>query len=241
MPKNKVKISILLGVMCFLLTIGICIQIKTVNESSTKVGRTQTENELRDNILKWKEKYDNAYSKLEKSEKELEELREKASNNDENSTNLSKSLEEYNNLLGYSELTGKGIIIKLNDGDSSTTKGIATNYIVHDGDILEVVNALKNAGAEAISINGQRIVSNTPITCAGNIIKINGEKIGAPYEISAIGLTSKLYGAVTIPGGYLEILTSAGVKVEVEQIEKNNIVIPKYEGVYKFEYANNVE
>lgn len=241
MDKNKVNISILLGIMCLFLTIGICVQVKTVNESSTKIGRTQAENELRDNVLKWKEKYDNTYNKMDKAEKELEKLREDASKDNDDSINLSETLEDYNNLLGYTELIGKGVIITLKDGDSAITKGLATNYIVHDGDLLEVVNALKNAGAEAISINGQRIISSTPITCAGNIIKINGEKIGAPYEISAIGLTSKLYGAVTIPGGYLEILTNAGVKVEIEQIEKNNIKIPKYEGIYKFEYANSVE
>lgn len=238
---NKKQISIVLGGMCCLLTIGIFVQIKTTNYIASAFGRTQTENELRDSVSRWQQKYQNAYEKLNKKETELEKLREQASNNGENSTHLSESLEEYNTLLGYTELKGPGIIITLKDGDSTINKSFATDYIVHDGDVLEVVNALRNAGAEAISVNGQRVINNTAITCIGNVIKINGEKIGTPFEISAIGPTSRLYGSLTMPGGYLRLLESAGVQVKVEQVEKNSIIIPKYEGVYKFIYATRAE
>ena len=236
---NKAKIGFLLGIMCMLLTIGICIQIKTVNDSSTSVGKTQRENELRNSVLKWKEKYESIYEKGNKKEKELESLREQVANQDSDSVNLSKELEEANTLLGYNEVSGQGVLITLKDASASTVKGDPTNYVVHDGDLLEVVNALKNAWAEAISINEQRVVNATAITCAGNIIKVNGEKIGPPFKIKAIGLTEKLNGALTMPGGYLELLETDGVQVKVEEVE--NIVIPKYSGVYNFEYAENVE
>lgn len=163
---NNKKIGILLGVMCMLLTLGICIQIKTVNDSSTGVGKTQTENELRNSALKWKEKYEAIYEEENEREKELENLRTEVSKQDTDSENMSKQLEEANTLLGYNEVSGQGIVITLKDANSSTVSGNATDYIVHDGDLLEVVNALKNAGAEAISINGQRITNSTAITCA---------------------------------------------------------------------------
>ena len=140
---------------------------------------------------------------------------------------------------GYSEVSGQGLIITVKDANSSNVKGNATDYVVHDGDLLEIVNALRNAGAEAISINEQRITNSTAITCAGNIIKVNGEKLASPFEIKAIGLTEKLNGALTMPGGYLELLEDDGVQVDVK--ESSNIVIPKYTGVYKFNYAENVE
>lgn len=73
----------------------------------------------------------------------------------------------------------------------------------------------------------------------GNITKVNGEKVGSPFEIKAIGLTEKLNGALTMPGGYLELLKDDGVQVKVE--ESDDIVIPKYNGVYNFQYAENVE
>ena len=107
--------------------------------------------------------------------------------------------------------------------------------------LVEIVNALKNAGAEAISINGERITNTTAITCIGNVVKINGEKIGSPFEIKAIGLTAKLYGSLTMPYGYIDILKRDGVQVNIEQVEKDTIVIPKFNGVYKFEYAKEIE
>lgn len=236
---NKTKVGMLLGLMCMLLTIGICIQIKTVNDSSTEVGKTQVENELRNSVLKWKEKYEAIYEEQEKQEIELASLREQVAEQDTDSVNLNEELDEANTLLGYNEVSGQGLIITLKDANASTVNGNANDYIVHDGDLLEVVNALKNAGAEAISINGQRIVNTTAITCAGNITKVNGEKIGSPFEIKAIGLTEKLNGALTMPGGYLALLEADGVQVEVK--ESQNIVIPKYNGVYHFEYAKNIE
>lgn len=238
---NKLKISIMLGLMCMFLTCGIFVQINTVNNSTTGVGKTQVENELRDSVLRWKEKYENLYNKSEKKEKELEELRQKAANSDESSKELSQKLEKYNTLLGYTDLEGAGLIITLDDGDSSVLKGNASNYIVHDGDLLEIVNELKNAGAEAISINGERITNRSGIECVGNVITVNGEKVGAPFVIKAIGLTSKLYGAIARPMGYAELLEGYGVKVKIEQVEKNTIKIPKYNGVYRFKYAENVE
>jgi uncharacterized protein YlxW (UPF0749 family) len=236
---NKFQISILLGIMCMFLSMGIAVQIKTVNDSSTSVGKTQTENALRDSVLRWKEKYESIYNEEVEKEKELANLRNEVSKQDTSSVDLSQELQEANTLLGYSEISGQGIIITLKDATASTVVGNATDYIVHDGDLLEVVNALKNAGAEAISINEQRIVNTTAITCAGNIIKINGEKVGSPFKIKAIGLTEKLNGALTMPGGYLELLEDDGVQVKVEESE--DIVIPKYDGIYNFQYAENVE
>lgn len=236
---NNKKIGLILGIVCMLLTIGICVQIKTVNDSSTGVGKTKKENELRNNVLKWKEKYESAYNEQNKKEKELEDLRTQVATQDTDSVNLSKELEETNTFLGFNEVSGQGVIVTLKDATASTVKGDPTYYVVHDGDLLEVVNALKNAGAEAISINEQRIVNTTAITCAGNIIKVNGEKIGSPFEIKAIGLTEKLKGALTMPGGYLEMLEDDGVQVKVE--EANVVEIPKYTGTYNFQYAENVE
>lgn len=241
--KRKIKISILLGIMCMFLTLGICIQINTVKNSTTTVGRTLVENELRDSVLRWQQKYENAYAKLENKEKELDGLREKVSSRDDNASNSSSKLEKYNALLGNTEVTGKGIEITLKDGESSILKNSATDLVVHDGDILEVVNALKNVEAEAISVNDQRIVSTTAITCVGNVVKINGEKVGAPFVIKAIGNPSMLLGAVTMAGGYVEILERDGVQVDIKQIEKEKelITIPKYNGIYKFEYGTIFE
>lgn len=233
------NIAIMLGIMCFLLTVGICVQMRTVTSNASKMGKTYAENELRDSVLKWKEKYDFAYDSLEKKEARLESLRESVSESSETSEAVKAELEKNNMALGYSEVIGPGVTVTLKDGEVSNSKLDVSSYLVHYSDLIEVINALKNAGAEAISVNGERIVNTTAITCAGNIIKINNEKVGVPFVINAIGSKEKLYGAITMLGGYIDKLKEDGVGVEITQ--QNSITIPKYDGVYKFEYAQVAE
>ena len=71
-------------------------------------------------------------------------------------------------------------------------------------------------------------------------VSINDEKVGTPYIIKAIGLTEKLYGALTMPGGYLSLLQDKyGLKIKVDK--SDNIEVEKYTGVYKMNYATNNE
>lgn len=111
--------------------------------------------------------------------------------------------------------------------------------LVHDTDIIGVVNELQNAGAEAISVNDQRIVLNSAISCGGNIITVNGEKIGVPFVIKAIGLPEQLAGALERADGFIEILEDAGVRTNVERT--NSLTIPKYSGIISYKYLKNAE
>ena len=108
---------------------------------------------------------------------------------------------------------------------------------MHDTDLISIVNELKNAGAEAISINDQRIVSNTVIECIGTVIKINGQRVGAPFTIRAIGMPELLKNTYR-NGGYLKVLE--GDRIQVDFKTSDNITIPKYTGTYKFEYAQTI-
>lgn len=214
-------------------------QIKTVENSNTKVSQDYEENNLRAEVLKFKEKYDNKYKELEEAEEELEKERESATQNNSELENDELELKKANKMLGFTEVSGPGVIVTLQDGDqSSSTMFNVSDIIVHDSDILSVVNELKNAGAEAISINEQRIVSTTSITCDGNVISVNGEKISSPFIIKAIGLPESLE-ALSRPGGYLEYLQSYNVKATLEK--SNEITIPKYTGKIQYKYATSTE
>ena len=236
---NKKMISLVLGIMCFALTLGICVQIKTVKSSNSTVGSSYEENNLRTEVLKYKERYDNKYKELEIAEKELEKERQNSTKNNAELEEKEEEITQGNKIIGLTEVTGPGVVITLSDSkkDASSVLNPST-LLVHDVDILGVVNELKNAGAEAISINEQRIVPTTSISCGGNIIDINGEKVGAPFVIKAIGLPEQLAG-LSRPGGYLEILEAASIGVELKKI--NNIIIPKYTGVIKYDYAQIVK
>ena len=107
-----------------------------------------------------------------------------------------------------------------------------SNYIVHDNDLRNIVNELKNAGAEAISINGQRIVSTTAITCIGNVIKINDEKVTSPFVIKAIGFPER-FETLSRSGGILDNLDDY---LEISTRKLDNVKIPKYTGVIASKY-----
>ena len=111
--------------------------------------------------------------------------------------------------------------------------------LVHDQDLRELVNELKNSGAEAISINGQRIITNTAITCSGAVITINGVRLSSPFEIRAIGNTASLKGGIVRIGGYLSRMEDEGIIATLE--ESNNVLITKYTGVNTPKYMQTVK
>lgn len=239
---NKKQIAVTLGIMCFILTVAICIQLKTIENTTTTISQSLKENGLRDEVLRWKERYDNVYEELNQSLKELEEVRKQATQNDTKSSAKQEEIKNNNMLLGLSEVKGEGLQIVIADNNTGTLKNESealdlSSQVVHYDDLIEVINALNNAGAEAISINGQRIIQTTAITCEGNVIKINGQKVSSPFTIKAIGSQGLLYGSLTMIGGYLYILDEAGVIVETTQMD--NLTVEKYSGVINYKYVKN--
>ena len=240
---NKKVITVILGIMCAVLSCGIVVQVRTVEGTGTTVSTNPQENQLRDAVLKAKEKYDNLYTEVEDAENKLEAERTNATQNNTELTDLENEIKNGNKILGLSEVTGNGLIITINDNqDISLNSWLADPnlLLVHDTDLISVVNELKNAGAEAISINEQRLVTTSAIECDGNIIKVNGEKVGAPFTIKAIGLPEVLIN-VNRFGGYLDNLReNRYLKVSIEKMtDKKTITIPKYTGVMKFQYAQS--
>lgn len=238
---NKKQIAITLGIMCFILCVAIVVQIRTMDSASSTAKQTLSDNGLRDEVLKWKERYDNAYTELKRAEVKLEDVRQKATKNDDTASSKEEQLKQNNMLLGMTTVKGDGIQIELQDdsateGDSRLTADSLSKKLVHNGDLLSIVNELKNADAEAIEINGQRIVNTTAITCEGNVIKVNGEKIGSPFVVKAIGSQGLLYGQLVRPGSYVELLKEDGVNISVRKV--NDITIGKYTGVINFKYLN---
>lgn len=234
---NKKQIGITLGIMCFVLTFAIVVQIKTMNSANSTASRSLSDNALRDSILKWKEKYDNASEELKKADKRLEEVRKSATQNDTTSAAKQDALKRNNTLLGLTNVKGNGIVIELADGKSDNSIlgiGDSSDKLIHNNDLWSLVNELRNADAEAIEINGQRIVATTAITCEGNVIKVNGEKIGTPFVIKAIGSQGLLYGSLVRSGSYLDIMKERGIIIKIEQVD--NLTINKYNGTMNFKY-----
>lgn len=109
---------------------------------------------------------------------------------------LAGRLEEARSAAGLTALRGRGVVAELADA-ASVPEGVdAADCVVHDSDIAAVVNALWAGGAEAVSVNGERVVATTPIRCAGTTVLVNSTRVGSPYVISAVGDPETLEAAV---------------------------------------------
>lgn len=134
------------------------------------------------------------------------------------------SLELYRKLAGLTAVKGSGVIIRLDDS------GLVQGSIIHDTYLIETVNVLKEAGAQAISINGQRVLATTELLCLGPSIRINGSREFAPYHIYAIGDPVVLAQAYQTSAIYKTIVAQ-NLIYDVQQ--SNSIVINAYSGNYK--------
>nr|WP_242949532.1 DUF881 domain-containing protein [Clostridium pasteurianum] len=100
--------------------------------------------------------------------------------------------------------------------------------LIHNYDVSYVVNDLQLAGAEAISVNGQRIASTTEIYCIGAFIRVNGVQVASPFYIDAIGDKDKLKDYMMSSNNYLYTMINRGIKVKLTQ--NSNIKINGYNG-----------
>lgn len=140
---------------------------------------------------------------------------------------------------GVISLQGPGIVVVIDDSKRPTKLGENPNlYLIHDDDILKVINELWAAGAEAISINEQRLIASSEIRCAGPTLSVNNTRYSPPYEIRAIGEPPTLENSLRMRGGVLEALQFWGIQVAVKKQEM--VKIPAYKGTFRFEYAKPV-
>ena len=141
---------------------------------------------------------------------------------------------------GLVPLAGPGVEVIIDDSKRPTKPGENPNlYLIHDDDILKVINELRAAGAEAISINGQRLIASSEIRCAGPTLSVNNTRYSPPYEIRAIGDPATLESSLKLRGGVIETLQFWGIQVAVK---KQDIVkIPAYKGSFHFQYAKPEE
>ncbi|MBR8658121.1 DUF881 domain-containing protein [Brevibacillus sp. NL20B1] len=143
-------------------------------------------------------------------------------------------LEAARMMAGVVPVEGPGVVVTMQDSQNAASSADVTNYIVHEQDVRLVVNELRAAGAEAISINGQRLVSNSSIRCVGPTIIVNGIKSAAPFVITAIGDPNTLESALNLPGGVLSTLRDF---VQIEVAKKDKVVLPAFVGDAKTKHS----
>jgi uncharacterized protein YlxW (UPF0749 family) len=150
---------------------------------------------------------------------------------------LKEQLDRARILAGVTELRGPGVEVTLNDSKITLKPGENPNlYVLHDEDVLRVLNEIRAAGAEALSLNGERILASTEVRCTGPTIVLNKDKrLAPPYVITAIGDPDTLESSIKMKGGVAETLQFWGIQVGVKKM--NQVTVPAYSGGVKFVYA----
>ena len=139
-------------------------------------------------------------------------------------------------VAGLTDVEGPGVMVILQDSTATNTSGEEADYLIHDSDLLSVINELRDAGAQALSLNGERILATSEIRCAGSVVLINGQRVAAPFVLYAIGDPTTLYNALTMRGGVVDVLSQWKIQVNVTMSEK--LLIEKYSGSIATDYLS---
>ncbi len=238
---KDIKGRVAFGSICALFGLILAVQIKTVNVtpggsilSPQRAQRVANELKL---LRSEKERLNQELSELESRLKEYE-----FSEADENLLikNLNNDLQKFQIMAGYRSIEGPGISVTLEDVvyEPGEPSYLMYNYEI----ILQLINILNAAGAEAISINDQRYVANTEIYLSSNTIFINGVPTVQPYTIKAIGDPEALEAALNMRFGRLDQLRNYESDYAKATVKKENqVIISRNTKVTNFKFAKPIE
>lgn len=232
--RNK-GIPVTIALICMILGLMLTVQFKSIKTmNSTSIEKQRVEDVLK--------KLKETEAKLEESEKKINQFEETAFKKDKIMEVIEQETEQTKMLAGLKEVKGQGLVVTLNDSKVKNTQEYMNNdnyYIIHDSDILMVVNELRASGAEAISLNNQRIISTSEIRCAGPVLSINKTTTSVPFVITAIGNMNEMENALKMRGGVVDNLEQWGIEIDIKK--KDNLIVPKYNGTIQFKYAYPVK
>lgn len=230
--KPKIVMAISIFSICVVLMAVLFIQFKTVQEVNESDIENLRESELREKISTWKSKYEDTSEKLNEVNSKIKEYETELAEQSEESDTLEKELEQSELLLGTTDVNGEGVEVTLYDTEES---------YINASDLVELINELKFAGAEAISINNVRVINMTDIVdIADKFILIKPrQRLSSPYVVKAIGNQTYLSSTLSLKNsGYVDRHQSSGQSIKLEK--KKNITIPKYEGSLEVKYMKGV-
>ena len=227
--KNKGELAVV--VVCAIVGFLLAAQLRSIQLSgaadATNATRLETLQNLYNELMEQKEGLEDQVSQLQE---ELALYRDQAGNEA-----LRAELDQMEITAGLTDVEGPGITVVMSDSTATNVTGNEADYLIHDNDILSVINELRSAGAEAISLNGERILATSEVRCTGAVVTVNGRRYAAPYVIFAIGDSNTLYSALTMRNGVVDVLGQWGISVQVTPSDL--LLIPKYNGTIDYQYA----
>lgn len=224
--------------LCIVLGMLLALSLKTQRQAVSE-GIPARWPALRVEFLNLKRENVNLQRDLAEYKSRYEKLAREQAAGISSTKGIQQALDEAQMLAGTVAMRGAGIVVTLNDSPkrdpSETRKDVVEQYMVHDSDIRDIVNELFSAGAEAISINNQRLVANSSIRCAGAVVLVNSVQIAPPYIIKAIGKSEVLEKALELPMGVADGL----FLLDMIQIKREtDISVPAFTGSTRFNIAH---
>ncbi|NMM93269.1 DUF881 domain-containing protein [Bifidobacterium oedipodis] len=224
--RSRLLSSILIAIMCALLGFAYMTQIN--NTKSTY--ETMDESEL----VRLLNETDTQINSLQQTKSQLTaqlNSLKTAADEQEQAQRIAKQNEETSGLIsGRLPAKGPGITVRISRGDTPIDAAI----------IYNLIEELRNAGAEVIAINDVRVVTRTYVQDSDKGLIVDGTAIDTPYVVRAIGNPQELSNAVDIAGGVgAQLQVKYGANVDVESSDE--IVIDETREAAKYNYAKTVE
>lgn len=225
-PPRLTRAQLIVALLLFGLGFGLAVQVASNSDSDSALRGARQEDLVR--IL---DELDNRTERLEDEKQGLEKQRDELENSSDQAEEARRQTIEKERQLGVLAGTvaaqGPGITMTIED-----TKGM-----VEADMLLDAVQELRAAGAEAIQVNGVRVVASTYLTDSEDGIAVDGNKITAPYRFKVIGKPQDLEPALNIPGGVVQTLEKEQATVTVERSTK--IVVDALRAAKRPDYARS--
>ncbi|MGP3770860.1 DUF881 domain-containing protein [Streptomyces sp. SDT5-1] len=226
-PPRASRAQLIMAVLLFVLGLGLAIQVRSTSDNSALRGARQ------EDLVRILDELDDRTQRLEDEKQGLEDQRSELESSSDQANEARKQTAEKQKQLGILAGTtaaqGPGITMTVTD-----TKGA-----VEADMLLDAVQELRAAGAEAIQVNGVRVVANTYLTdgSGGKGVSVDGHDISRPYRFKVIGKPQDLEPALNIPGGVVQTLEKEQATVDVRRSDK--IVVDALRSAQRPDYARS--
>lgn len=218
--------SLVLLLVGFIVAFSYQVTVKEQLPSQVSQREWEKEDKLRNDILTVQQNNSLLIERLTELQEEVQEIEKSQAKQEQITSELVNELDNLRMITGNVKVKGPGVIVSLKDASYIPEQDNPNNYIVHEQHIQKVISELFISGAEAVSINGQRIAHNSYILCIGPVVEVDGNQYFAPFEIAGIGDPEMMEAALNLKGNLKDQLVENGIEVTIEK--KNEIVMDPF-------------
>lgn len=214
---KSVVFSLVFLVLGFILAYSYNLSKEEAKEEGFTGGAFFEEEErYREELIEQQENNKELREELLQKQTAVKEFEEFYADEQANYADYAKEAESLRRFLGILPIEGNGLKVTLQDGEYDPNSVNPNDYIVHESHVFQVINELYISGAQAVSINGQRIHSNSHIVCTGPVIAVDGVQYPAPFTIEAIGKSDVLESSMKLSGGVMDQLVNDNIIVTLD-------------------------